>query len=137
MVFPEGHRGFIKTYSEAYRLQRFGTGFVRIALQAKTPIVPVGIGGSEEQSPGLLHAKPLGRLIGAPAFPITWTFPLLGVLGFLPLPVKYRITFGEPIRLLGDATDDDRSIQLHVERIRDRIALLIEDGLAERRGWFT
>ena len=67
-------------------------------------------------SPGLLDAKALGRLIGAPAFPITWTFPLLGVLGFLPLPVKYRLIFGEPIRLLGDATDDDRSIQMHVER---------------------
>ncbi len=137
MVFPEGHRGFIKPYSEAYRLQRFGTGFVRIALQAKAPIVPVGIVGSEEQSPGLLDAKALGRLIGAPAFPITWTFPLLGVLGFLPWPVKYRLTFGEPIRRLGETTDDDRSIQMHVERIRDRIALLIEDGLAERRSWFT
>ena len=137
MVFPEGHRGFIKPYSEAYRLQRFGTGFVRIALQAKAPIVPVGIVGSEEQSPGLLDARSLGRLIGAPAFPITWTFPLFGVLGFLPLPVKYRIIFGEPIRLLGEASDDDRSIQLHVERIRDRIALLIEDGLADRRSWFT
>ena len=137
MVFPEGHRGFIKPYSEAYRLQRFGTGFVRIALQAKAPIVPVGIVGSEEQSPGLLDARALGRLIGAPAFPITWTFPLFGVLGFLPLPVKYRLIFGEPIRLLGDATDDDRSIQMHVERIRDRIALLLEDGLAERRSWFT
>ena len=137
MVFPEGHRGFIKPYSEAYRLQRFGTGFVRVALQAKAPIVPVGIVGSEEQSPGLLDAKGLGRIIGAPAFPITWTFPLFGVLGFIPLPVKYRITFGEPIRLLGDATDGDRSIKLHVERIRDRIALLIEDGLAERHSWFT
>ncbi len=136
MVFPEGHRGFIKPYSEAYRLQRFGTGFVRLALQAKAPIVPVGIVGSEEQSPGLFDAKALGRLIGAPAFPITWTFPLFGVLGFVPLPVKYRLSFGEPIHLLGDSSDDDSTIQLHVERVRDHIALLIEDGLAERRSWF-
>ncbi len=137
LVFPEGHRGFIKPYREAYRLQRFGRGFVRIALEAKAPIVPVGIVGSEEQSPGLLDAKWLGRLIGAPAFPVTWTFPLFGALGFLPLPVKYRIYFGEPIRLVGEPSDDDQSIQTHVDRVRDRIALLIEDGLADRRGWFA
>ncbi len=33
-----------------------------------------------------------------PAFPITPTFPLLGPLGMLPLPVKYRIHFGDPLR---------------------------------------
>jgi 1-acyl-sn-glycerol-3-phosphate acyltransferase len=137
VVFPEGHRGFIKPYSEAYRLQRFGSGFVRIALQAKAPIVPVGSVGSEEQNPGLLDAKPLGRLIGAPAFPVTFMFPLFGVLGFLPLPVKFRIYFGEPIRLVGEPSDDDQSIQAHVDRVRDRIALLLEDGLADRRGWFA
>lgn len=138
LVFPEGSRGFIKPYSEAYKLQRFGSGFVRMALEAKAPIVPVGIVGSEEQSPGVLDAKALGRLIGAPAFPITWTFPLFGPLGFLvPLPVKYRIYFGEPIRLVGEPSDDDASIHAQVDRVRDRIALLIEDGLADRRGWFA
>ena len=122
MVFAEAHRGFIKPYSEAYHLKRFGTGFARIALETKAPIVPVGIVGSEEQSPGLLDAKALGRLIGAPAFPITWTFPLLGALGFLPLPVKYRIYFGEPIRLVVEPSDEDQSIQTHVDRVRARIA---------------
>src|SRR6266850_439649 len=106
MVFPEGSRGFIKPFSERYKLQRFGTGFVRLALQTKTPIVPVGIVGSEEQSPGLIDAKRLARLIGAPSFPVTWFFPWLGLLGFLPLPVK------------------------------DQIALLLEEGLAQREGWF-
>ena len=65
MVFPEGHRGFIKPHSKAYQLQRFGTGFARLALETKTPIVPVGIVGSEEQSPGLYDSKLLGRLIGS------------------------------------------------------------------------
>ena len=35
MVFPEGSRGFIKPFSQRYKLQRFGTGFVRLALQTQ------------------------------------------------------------------------------------------------------
>jgi 1-acyl-sn-glycerol-3-phosphate acyltransferase len=135
-VFPEGHRGFIKPYSKAYQLQRFGTGFVRLALQTKTPIVPIGVIGSEEQSPGLYDAKALGRLIGSPAFPITVGFPWLGLLGYLPLPVKYRYYFGEPILFEGDAQAEDNAIEDKVERVKDRIALLLERGLAERKGWF-
>jgi 1-acyl-sn-glycerol-3-phosphate acyltransferase len=136
MVFPEGSRGFIKPFAERYKLQRFGTGFARLALQTKTPIVPVGIVGSEEQSPGLVDSKNLARLIGAPAFPVTWFFPWLGLLGFVPLPVKYRIHFGDPIRLEGDPNDDDEGISRHVARVKDEIALLIEEGLAQRQGWF-
>jgi len=136
MVFPEGSRGFIKPFSQAYKLQRFGTGFVRLALQTKTPIVPVGIVGSEEQSPGLVDSKALAKLIGAPAFPVTWFFPWLGLLGYLPLPVKYRIHFGDPIRFEGDANEDEESIARHVGRVKDEISLLIEEGLAQRKGWF-
>ena len=137
MVFPEGHRGFIKPYSKAYQLQRFGTGFMRLALETGTPVVPVGIVGSEEQSPGLYDAKVLGRLIGSPAFPITATFPLFGLLGFLPLPVKYRLHFGDPIYFEGEPQEEDASIQEKVDVVKDRIALLIEEGLAERSSWFT
>ena len=136
MVFPEGSRGFIKPFAKRYQLQRFGLGFARIALENDTPVVPVGIVGSEEQAPGLLDSKRLASWIGAPAFPITWGFPWLGVLGFLPLPVKYRLRFGEPIRLEGDASDEDELIQLQVDRVKDQISLLIEEGLEEREGWF-
>lgn len=137
MVFPEGHRGFIKPYSMAYQLQRFGTGFARLALETKTPIVPVGIVGSEEQSPGLYDSKFLGRLIGSPAFPITATFPFLGLLGFVPLPVKYHIHFGEPMMLDGDAQSDDVQIREQVARVKDNISLLLEEALEARQGWFS
>jgi 1-acyl-sn-glycerol-3-phosphate acyltransferase len=137
MVFPEGARGFVKRYSKRYELQSFGLGFVRLALETNTPIVPIGIVGSEEQNPGLADVKALGRLVGSPAFPITPLFPWLGPLGFLPLPVKFRIRFGAPLRFEGDAHDDDAMIQRHVERVKERIRELIAEGLAERRSWFS
>jgi 1-acyl-sn-glycerol-3-phosphate acyltransferase len=126
----------VKTYAHRYELQRFGLGFMRLALETGTPIVPVGIVGGEEQNPGLVDSKALAKLIGAPAFPVTWFFPWLGVLGYLPLPVKYRLHFGEPIRLEGDANEDDETLARQVGRVKDEIALLVEEGLAQRKGWF-
>jgi 1-acyl-sn-glycerol-3-phosphate acyltransferase len=136
MVFPEGVRGMNKPFRERYRLQRFGTGFVRLALETRTPIVPVGIVGSEEQQPGLYDVKPLAKLLGMPAFPITPTFPWLGPLGILPMPVKYRIEIGEPIHLEGDANEGDAAIEARVSQVRVAIDKLLEAGRRERKGVF-
>jgi len=137
MVFPEGARGFVKPFSRRYQLQRFGLGFLRLALETETPIVPVGIVGSEEQSPAIADVKWLGRLVGSPAFPITPLFPWLGLAGFLPLPVKFRIRFGAPLRFEGDPNDDDAHIEKHVEVVKDRIRELVAEGLEERQSWFV
>jgi 1-acyl-sn-glycerol-3-phosphate acyltransferase len=137
MVFPEGVRGFIKPWRKRYQLQRFGLGFMRLALETETPIVPVGIVGAEEQSPGIVDVKWLGRLIGAPTFPITPTFPWLGLAGMVPLPVKFRLHFGEPLRFEGDAHEDDAAIEKKVEGVRRAIRGLIREALAARKGWFS
>jgi 1-acyl-sn-glycerol-3-phosphate acyltransferase len=136
-VFPEGVRGINKPFSQRYQLQRFGTGFMRLALQTRTPIVPVGIVGSEEQQPGLANLKRLGRLLGMPAFPLTLGFPWLGPLGILPLPVKYRIYFGAPLQFEGDASDEDSVIEANVDRVKQAVSDLLERGLRERAGVFT
>jgi len=137
MVFPEGERGFVKTYAHRYQLQRFGLGFLRLALETGTPIVPIGIVGSEEQSPGLANIRPLGRLFGSPAFPITPIFPFLGLAGFLPLPVKFHIHFGTPLLFEGDANEDDAAIEARVDVVKDAIRGLIANGLAARKSWFS
>jgi len=136
MVFPEGARGFVKPWSRRYQLQRFGLGFLRLALETDTPIVPIGIAGGEEQSPALANLPALGRLVGAPAFPITPTFPWLGLGGLLPLPVKFRIHFGAPLRFEGDASEEDAAIEPRVALVKARIRELIGDARAARRNWF-
>jgi 1-acyl-sn-glycerol-3-phosphate acyltransferase len=136
MVFPEGVRGMNKLYRDRYRLQRFGMGFMRLALETRTPIVPVAIIGSEEQQPGLANLSRIARLFGAPALPITPTFPLLGPLGLWPLPVKYHIYFGEPMTFEGDPSDDDAHIEEKVDVVRAAIDRGFARGLRARKGVF-
>jgi len=137
MVFPERVRGMNKTWKERYRLQRFGTGFMRLALRTGTPIVPIGIVGSEEQQPGLANWRGLARLLGMPAFPITPTFPWLGPLGLLPLPVKYHLCFGEPLVFEGSDKEEDRVIEEQVAHVRDAVMEQISRGLVLREGIFS
>jgi 1-acyl-sn-glycerol-3-phosphate acyltransferase len=140
MVFPEGAKGVGKPWSERYRLQRFGRGgFVELALRTGAPIVPVAVVGSEEIYPKLGEIPGLARLLGAPYFPITPTFPLLGPFGAIPLPSRWRIAFGAPIDLgaLGPEAADDRATVLEVsEEIRARIQGMVLDNLIERPGAF-
>jgi 1-acyl-sn-glycerol-3-phosphate acyltransferase len=110
---------------------------MRLAAETRTPIVPVGIVGSEEQAPGLFDIKPLARLLGMPAFPITPTFPLLGPLGLLPLPVKYRIHLGAPLRFSGSASDDDATTLARVAEVKVAIDKLLQTGRRERKNPFA
>jgi 1-acyl-sn-glycerol-3-phosphate acyltransferase len=137
MVFPEGARGANKPFTKRYQLQRFGSGFMRLALQTQTPIVPVGIVGSEEQQPGFANFESAGRALGLPSLPITISSPWLGLLGpAFALPVKYRIHFGEPLRFDGDSNEDDASVEERVEVVRQAIDDLLQRGLRERTGIF-
>ena len=139
-VFTEGAKGAGKDFSERYRLQRFGRGgFVEIALRAGAPIIPVAVVGSEEIYPKIGESRLLARAIGAPYFPITPTFPLLGPLGAIPLPSKWRIEFGEPIRTdrFGAHTADDRALVFELsERVREEIQRMVYENLVRRGSAF-
>ena len=130
LVFPEGTRGISKLWPQRYQLQEFGLGFMRLALETDTPIVPIAVVGAEEQAPALVDVKPLARLLGFPAFPLTITgLPL-------PLPTKYRIYFGEPLKFEGRADDEDTELDKKVRTVKSAIQTLLNQGLAERRGVF-
>ena len=97
-VFPEGYKGVGKLYKERYRLARFGRGgFVRMALKTGAPMIPVSIVGAEETYISLAKSDFIARMIGFPYFPISITFPWFGLFGFVPMPTKWYIDFGEPI----------------------------------------
>jgi len=136
IAFPEGVRGMNKLIWERYQLQEFGHGFMRLALETDTPIVPIAVVGSEEQALAIANILPLARLLRLPAFPVTLTWPWCGLLGLVPLPVKYRIYVGEPMRFEGNPHDEDEVIGEKVEQVKARIATMLARGLATRRSIF-
>ncbi|MCA9577161.1 MAG: 1-acyl-sn-glycerol-3-phosphate acyltransferase [Sandaracinaceae bacterium] len=131
VAFPEGARGTAKLYRDRYKLVRFGTGFVRLALKTKTPVYPFAFIGGEEAFPTMFHIKGLNKLIGAPYVPVA---PQLVIW---PLPVSCQIHFGPPLHFEGDGSETDEVIQGYVDRVRDAIADLIQKGLAARPAAFT
>ncbi len=136
-VFPEGVRGMKKHFGERYRLQRFGRGgFVTLALRTGAPIVPVAIVGAEEIHPLLGTWQWPAKLLGLPYFPLTLTFPWLGLLGLLPLPSKWVISFGDPIQLAGRYSAKDASdpvlVDAITEEVRETIQAMLDETLRAR-----
>ncbi len=136
LVFPEGARGSGKIYQQRYKLAPFGRGFMRLALQTKTPVVPVAVIGAEESIISIHDWKGLAKLLRAPYVPISPLLPILGPLAYFPLPTKFRIYFGEPMHFDGPFDDEDSVIQRKVDQVQDRVQQLVGEGLAQRRSVF-
>ncbi len=142
IVFPEGQKGSRKVLWQRYRLRRFGRGgFVRTAIRARVPIVPIAVVGAEEAMPIFAHLRPLQRLSGLIYFPLNHAFPQFGpAAGLMYLPAKFKIRFLEPVDMSEyepDIAEDAGAIQAIAEDIRARIQLQLDEMLKARNSvWF-
>jgi 1-acyl-sn-glycerol-3-phosphate acyltransferase len=139
IAFPEGASGSAKAWRDRYRLQPFAhAGAIGLAHASGVPIVPVGIVGAEEAHPLMAKLEGPGRRVGLPFVPVTPTFPLLGVLGLLPLPSKWVIRIGEPFSLEHlEAGADEHVPSGANEALRARIEALVKRALADRESTWT
>ena len=139
-VMPEGYQGLGKPYEERYRLRRFGRGgFASVALNTRRPMVPCAIVGAEEVYPMIGESKTLARMFKLPYFPITPTFPLLGVLGLVPLPTKWTIRFSPAVHTDAfpeDAADDPRVVEKLAGEVKDTIQHSLNEMVHDRDSVF-
>jgi 1-acyl-sn-glycerol-3-phosphate acyltransferase len=135
-VWPEGFKGIGKPFTERYKLQRFGRGgFVASALRTGVPIVPLSVVGAEEIYPLIGNVSSLARLLGVPYVPVTPTFPWLGPLGLVPLPSKWLMEFGEPVRTDeydAGAADDPMLVFNVTDQVRETIQQTLYSLLRQR-----
>lgn len=122
IVFPEGVRGSNKLYKQKYQLQRFGTGFMHLAMKHNTPIIPVAVIGMEESIRAYANIKPVAKLLGMPVAPL--------VLPYI-FPSKVYIYFGEPMYFENDVYKEE-DVKDRVNIIKREIDILIKEGLEKK-----
>ena len=132
LVFPEGAKGTEKLFKDRYRLRRFGRGgFVRTAMRAGVPIVPIALVGAEEAQPTFAQLTPLKKVTGliyAPLAPLFY------------LPAKFKIRFLPPVPThdMGERAWENRGlVQTVSQDIRATIQEELFDMVGKRQSvWF-
>ena len=102
-------------------------------------MIPVSVVGAEETYISLAKSDTIAKMIGFPFFPISITWPWFGLLGFVPLPTKWFIDFGEPIDVSGYGTDAANNLMLVsqlTDQVRNEVQGMILARLALRKSVF-
>ena len=132
-IMPGGAREAFKSSRERYRLMwRRRKGFVRLAIQTGSPIVPAVCMGIDETYHVAFEGYRLSEKIFGKGALLPISF-LLG-LGPLPLPAKLTHYVGKPIRFRyrpEDAEDPRKVARLH-GRVTQAMRALLQRGLEER-----
>lgn len=140
LVYPGGAREALCDPQDAYRLQwEHSRGFIRTALRAQRPIIPVAGIGNEELyvqvvSQERVRQSRIGRLI-AKLLGEKYVTPLYLGLGPLPFPTELHYVVGRPIHLpygSDDAENEEIVAELH-RQVTEATQALIDHGLAQRK----
>lgn len=145
VVYPGGDYDVLRPSSQRDRIDFGGrTGFVKLALRAGVPIVPVVSCGVHDSvivlTRGEMLAKlnPLAGLIRAKIMPIQLGAPTGISLGWptLPLPTSSIVELGEPMELgyPPEAADDPGIVQNIYDKVTSTMQATMDALAEERRG---
>jgi 1-acyl-sn-glycerol-3-phosphate acyltransferase len=118
-------------------------GFVKLAIRAGVPIVPIATVGGADAMPVLVRGDRLSKVLGLDRFARLKVFPIAvslpwgiapAILPQLPLPAKIRTAFQPAVQLGTDPAlaDDDEYVERKYREVEDSIQRGM-DVLARRR----
>ncbi|MBD2860235.1 acyltransferase family protein [Spongiibacter sp. KMU-158] len=142
LVFPGGAREVMKKRYEIHNLVwKKRTGFIRLAINAGVPIVPISVYGGDKVMDIVVDADDykqtwLGKLAartgilddywrGADELP-----PIAKGIGWtvLPKPQKVYVSYGKPIHFDGVATDDPAALMQAREKVSSEINRMMNEA---------
>jgi 1-acyl-sn-glycerol-3-phosphate acyltransferase len=132
VIFPEGEAGNFKSTFKRYRLQHFHSGFLRMAILSRVPVIPCLIIGAEESFPNWGNIN-LGRWVRGLRVPVPVTL--------LPLPARWSIEFLDSIQPSSLARQPRQArnrafLDRTSERVRHRMQRELDDRLRRRGAVF-
>jgi 1-acyl-sn-glycerol-3-phosphate acyltransferase len=130
IIFPEGEHGNFKATRQMYELQEFRRGFVRMALETSSPIVPTLILGAEEANINLSKLQ-LTRFLRGLVIPLP--------LNIIPLPTKWKIKFLPPRELLypQSMVNDSDLVRELAEDIQEDMQEQLKSEVKKRDQFFS
>jgi 1-acyl-sn-glycerol-3-phosphate acyltransferase len=136
LVYPGGDQDAFRTFAERGRIVLAGRqGFVRLAMAAGVPIIPlVSVGLHESfmvlhKGEGLARALGLKKLFRTEVFPLGLSLPwgiAPAFFPFLPLPTSIEMRFCAPIA--ADGSPDDEAA---VRAVYDRVEAAMQEAMDE------
>jgi 1-acyl-sn-glycerol-3-phosphate acyltransferase len=106
VVFPGGDYEVFRPWSERNKIDFGGhTGFIKLALAARVPVIPMTIHGAHQSTIVLTRGHTIAHWMGLDrlhikVFPFIWNIPLGVTPAFVPslqLPAKVTVQFGAPL----------------------------------------
>jgi 1-acyl-sn-glycerol-3-phosphate acyltransferase len=143
-LWPGGEVDSLRPWSERDRANLAGrTGFVKMAIRAGVPIVPIATVGGADAMPVLIRGDGLARLLRLDkllrikVFPLALSLPwgiAPAALPQLPLPAKIRTRLMPPVELDHDPAraDDEAYVEEKYEEVQNSIQRGM-DALARKR----
>ncbi|WP_116376014.1 lysophospholipid acyltransferase family protein [Mycobacterium sp. MFM001] len=145
-LWPGGEVDSLRPWSERDRANLAGRkGFVKMAIRAGVPIVPIATVGGADAMPVLIrgdklsHALRLDKLLRLKVFPLAVSLPwgiAPAALPQFPLPAKIRTRFMPPVELDHDPAraDDDEYVDAKYREVQDSIQRGM-DALTRKRAF--
>ena len=136
LVYPGGDREACRPFAQRNRVDLAGrTGFIRLAMEERVPIIPVICAGAHEQLIVLSRGARLAELLGTRRWlrteSLPWMFALpwgltSAYLPYRPLPSQISIEFGAPFAIPPDADPrDEQALSELNARFCDRMQLML------------
>jgi 1-acyl-sn-glycerol-3-phosphate acyltransferase len=143
-LWPGGEVDSLRPWSERDQATLAGrAGFVKMAIRAGVPIIPIATVGGADAMPVLIRGDRLSKLLGLDkmlrlkVFPIAVSLPwgiAPAALPQFPLPAKIRTRLMPPVDLDHDPAraDDDEYVERKYQEVQDSIQAGM-DALARKR----